>query len=1176
MSLHRRSPDHGGTDYSLLAILLALTLIGPASASDWSAMGSNSSAHLGFSVDYAGDVNGDGFADAIVGAEGDGTSGGAHLYLGTQDGLETTSSWDSTPMLNIAARYGYSVSSAGDVNGDGFGDVIVGAPFYANGESREGAAFLYLGGPNGPSLSSDWSFEPNNDSEYAGIAVTGIGDVNGDAYDDVAIGADQAGNNAEGAVYIFYGSQDGLAATPDLTLMGSMANGYFGNTLSSAGDVNGDGYADLAVGAYNTTNGEAAEGMVFVFHGSDTGLSSTPNWNYERDQSSAWLGSSVAGLGDVNGDGYSDLAVGASRYSEDSLRVGAAFVFQGSAAGLSDQPVWTKLGDQVESGFGVVGGMGDYNGDGYADLVVGTPGYEIEGEAKGRVSLYLGSASGIRSATSIDWIGKEDGSRFGAMVAAVGDVNADGISDLLVGAHKEDGTFSEEGTAYLFLGKIHGYKTTTTWDDKGGQGQSLFGYDLKEVGDLNGDGFTDLVVGAPYDAGVGVDSGRVEVYYGAPDGLSIARSLPLLGEKTESLFGFSLAKAGDLNGDGYSDLVVGAPEYQRGESEVGAVYVYYGTSGQSFAPTFDRLFGEQANSLFGYAVDSGGDLNGDGFFDVVVGARNFSDDQSEQGKVYVYYGGESGVNPTPAWTYKGNTEFAHLGSALEMSGDYNRDGYADLAVAAHAHSPLFTDQAAILVFHGHHSGLPDSPDWIDGAGPGTFGTDLELASVGDVTTDGFADLLVGAPSYSNGQQNEGAVHLFYGGIGGLDDADTVESDQANARLGASVTGLGDVDGNGTLDVAAGMPQATDGGVPKGKTVLWSGQPSGIEPFDFSPLVGSEANGRFGFALSGGGDFNGDGVPDLAVGAPYYDGGLSDQGRAVVYFGNDSFGIPLVLSQKDLEAEQLISPGGVADSEGFRVTGIGTNAYGRGEVKFQAEYAKYPQIFSSVPNNAQLVSGTDFSEVMAGGINLQLPIDGLNEFVAYHWRARFLYPANNPMGIQQSRWFSPTSLGPNGLHLRTRDETAPNNPTDLVETNGVPNGVWQNVTEDLYFTWSGASDPFGSGVLNYDVYWGDNPNGATPTATVTEPEFDPAPITVSFEHYLRIRTRDRQENVSDWQTFFITRYDGMAPTAPSEVDEASGASNGEWQNTVASPHFTWTGESDSGGSGIAGYEVIWST
>ena len=322
VSLHRRSPDHGGTDYSLLAILLALTLIGPASASDWSAKGPSSSAHLGFSVDYAGDVNGDGFADAIVGAEGDGTSGGAHLYLGTQDGLETTSSWDSTPMLNIAARYGYSVSSAGDVNGDGFGDVIVGAPFYANGESREGAAFLYLGGPNGPSLSSDWSFEPNNASEYAGIAVTGIGDVNGDAYDDVAIGADQAGNNAEGAVYIFYGSQDGLAATPDLTLMGSIANGYFGNTLSSAGDVNGDGYADLAVGAYNTTNGEAAEGMVFVFHGSDTGLSSTPNWNYERDQSSAWLGSSVAGLGDVNGDGRDDVVVGASDEQQGRARGG--------------------------------------------------------------------------------------------------------------------------------------------------------------------------------------------------------------------------------------------------------------------------------------------------------------------------------------------------------------------------------------------------------------------------------------------------------------------------------------------------------------------------------------------------------------------------------------------------------------------------------------------------------------------------------------------------------------------------------------------------------------------------------------------------------------------------------------------------------------------------------------
>ncbi|MBK8553946.1 MAG: FG-GAP repeat protein [Ignavibacteria bacterium] len=145
-----------------------------------------------------------------------------------------------------------SVSSAGDVNGDGYSDVIVGAPYFDNGQNDEGAAFVYHGSVTGLSTFSNWSAEGNQSLAYFGTSVSTAGDVNGDGYSDVIVGAYwfDNGHTQEGKAFVYHGSASGLSLTPNWSAEGNQAGTYYGNSVSSAGDVNGDGYSDVIVGAY--------------------------------------------------------------------------------------------------------------------------------------------------------------------------------------------------------------------------------------------------------------------------------------------------------------------------------------------------------------------------------------------------------------------------------------------------------------------------------------------------------------------------------------------------------------------------------------------------------------------------------------------------------------------------------------------------------------------------------------------------------------------------------------------------------------------------------------------------------------------------------------------------------------------------------------------------------------
>jgi hypothetical protein len=392
----------------------------------WRAVGNQARALFGREVSDAGDVNGDGFDDVVVSADsyhnGQEDEGKVFVFLGSPSGPDANPIWTAEGNQG-GARFGLSVSGAGDVNGDGFDDLIVGTPDYHAGRPYEGRAFLYLGSPSGPSPTPTWVTEGHKAGAYYGESVSGAGDVNGDGFDDVIVGGNGY-DRGRGRVFVFLGSRIGLSPSPDWTVGDFEDEWYFGLSVSGAGDVNGDGFADVIVGARDS-------GGAVVYQGSPHGLSETPAWSA---RGGGYFGAWVSGAGDVNGDGFDDVIVGAPIFADGQTDEGAAYVYLGSAGGVSPSPVWSTEGDQEGAFFGCsVAGAGDVNGDGYDDIVVGAYGYAAEFTNEGRAFVYLGSPTGPgQQPRTVD--AHQEGAYLGFEVSAAGDVNDDGLGDVIVGA----------------------------------------------------------------------------------------------------------------------------------------------------------------------------------------------------------------------------------------------------------------------------------------------------------------------------------------------------------------------------------------------------------------------------------------------------------------------------------------------------------------------------------------------------------------------------------------------------------------------------------------------------------------------------------------------------------------------------------------------------------------------
>jgi hypothetical protein len=399
----------------------------------WSTEGNQPSALLG-PVASAGDVNGDGYDDLIVGApgfdNGQVDEGRALLFLGSAGGLAPTPAWTAESDVT-GAFFGYSVASAGDVNGDGYDDVIVGSPYYGS-----GWVDVFRGGPTGLEASpSWWAWSPYGVAGF-GWSVHGAGDVNGDGYDDVIVGT------RGGEAYVYHGGPANLTVGVRWRGTSPQPGIYYGETVAGAGDVNGDGYDDVIVGARLYANGQDAEGAAFVYHGSANGVTSPAAWMREGNQQWAWFGTSVDGAGDLNGDGFDDVIVGAQQYGYG----GGAFAFHGSSTGLSPTPAWVVHSVTSTWNFGAsVSGAGDVNGDGFADVIVGS-----FVRPRGSALLYLGSATGLSHVEAWRGADGQNDSDYGQWVAGAGDVTGDGRAEVAVGARAYDKGETNEGRVVVY------------------------------------------------------------------------------------------------------------------------------------------------------------------------------------------------------------------------------------------------------------------------------------------------------------------------------------------------------------------------------------------------------------------------------------------------------------------------------------------------------------------------------------------------------------------------------------------------------------------------------------------------------------------------------------------------------------------------------------------------------
>ena len=460
-------------------------------------------------------------ADAVGEADTGDTDSGA-----TADPVIGSASWTASSPLDDT-YFGWPVASAGDVNGDGFDDVVVGARRYDGGIEVEGQASLYLGSASGLTTDARWTAESEQYGGGMGSAVAAAGDVDGDGFGDVVVGAygyDNGDDNG-GRAYLYMGSPQGLAGDAAWTAMSDEENGYFGVSAGSAGDVNADGYDDVVVGAYGIENEGTGEGRAYVFLGSPSGLAATAAWTAwiaESESSRASFGYSASSAGDVNGDGFADVVVGAKDYENGEYGEGKAEVYSGSSSGLETSPAWSAELDEQSAAFGrSVAPAGDVNGDGYDDVVVGAPGSGSSSFSLGRAYVYLGSQEGL--ATSAAWIAEssQEEDYFGASVASAGDVDGDGFADVVVGAFYYETGGYQAGGAFAYLGSAAGLATDPAWTAapaQSGQEGASFGASVASAGDVNGDGYADVVVGAPAFASGTSDGGQAFGYLGLGGG----------------------------------------------------------------------------------------------------------------------------------------------------------------------------------------------------------------------------------------------------------------------------------------------------------------------------------------------------------------------------------------------------------------------------------------------------------------------------------------------------------------------------------------------------------------------------------------------------------------------------------------------------------------------------------
>ena len=500
------------------------------------------------------------------------------------------------------------------------------------------------------SLNGSNGFRMDGETAYddSGSSVSGAGDVNGDGFDDVIVGAIGAGPNGidGGASYVVFGKPSDFDATLDLSSLDG-SNGFrmdgvakgdlSGSSVSGAGDVNGDGFDDLIVGSLGADPSGDVSGSSYVVFGKASGFDASLNMSsldgsngFRLDGARSYdrSGYSVSSAGDVNGDGFDDLLIGTA---PNDVSFSSNYVVFGKNSGFDAALNLSSLdgtnGFRLHGGSGwSVSNAGDVNGDGFDDVIVGDPwaapngvydagsSYVVFGKSSGfDASLDLSSLNGTNG-FRLDGVAADDSS--GISVSTAGDVNGDGFDDVIVGAyHRVDPNGNLSGSSYVVFGNGSGFNAALNLSALNGtNGFRLDGVGeelVSTAGDVNGDGFDDVIVGDPNPS-----FGSSYVVFGKSSGFDATLNLSDLDSSNSLLLGgvwqidrspISVTNAGDINGDGFDDVIAGDPFASPNGSGSGSSYVLGSGPGSSYV-----LFGRSDFTDFNMVEGTPGD-------DILVG-----------------------------------------------------------------------------------------------------------------------------------------------------------------------------------------------------------------------------------------------------------------------------------------------------------------------------------------------------------------------------------------------------------------------------------------------------------------------------------------------------------------------------------------------------------------------------